>query len=124
MKKPGRDGKTAVVVGSVTDDLRPHGPQGEPLLRQGARPAPLQHAPPRPLQGPQVRARPRSQKELRLQGLSEELSGGCLRYHPGEKSGYFYCFYRFFRLRPCHRKYAAKNFLESFVAVFAIMGFF
>jgi len=40
-----------------------------------------------------------------------------------EKSGYFYCFYRFFRPRRRHRKYAAKNFLESFVAVFAIMGF-
>jgi len=37
-----------------------------------------------------------------------------------EKSGYFY---RFFRPRRRHRKYAAKNFLESFVAVFAIMGF-
>jgi len=43
-----------------------------------------------------------------------------------EKSGYFYRFYRFVRPRRCHRKYAAKNFLESYVAiiaVFAIMGF-
>jgi len=42
-----------------------------------------------------------------------------------EKSGYNY-YYRFFRPHRCHRECAAKNSLESFVAiiaVFANMGF-
>merc|ERR1712212_1170806 len=99
MKKPGRDGKTAVIVGTVTDDLRlhkvpklslcamhvtaraqgaeycldagmSHRAHGQPLLRQGSRSAPLQHAPSRALQGPQIRESSWSQKELRIQGLS------------------------------------------------------